>query len=398
MSGAAAGRSAAGPARGGPATAARALPGLGCLSPAAVRGPPRPRPQRRGRGGRRRARATSPRDRIRARAAAAADIPAEARARLARRLEELQGGQGEAGAAAGAAEPAAGLEAVAEKAAEAITYLQHNLVERDTQVRLLLLAALCRENVLFIGPPGTAKSELGRRLSWVLKGSFFQLLLTKFSVPEELFGPLSLKALEQDEYLRQTDGYLPSVEVAFVDEIFKANSAILNSLLTILNEREFDNGNVRSRVPLVSLVAASNEIPEVAELRALYDRFLLRCEVDSVSEAGLEALLTMPMARDEGPACEDHWDFFSSRETSEIVARADGVAVPPGIVKLLVALRQHLADKCEPPVVVSDRRLLKGVKLLKVSALTNGRAAVSESDCMLLQVSTCSAAPGGAED
>merc|ERR1719181_1577325 len=93
----------------------------------------------------------------------------------------------------------------------------------------------------------------------------------------------------------------------------------------------------------------------------------------------------MPMARDEGPACEDHRDFFSSRETSEIVARADGVAVPPGIVKLLVALRQHLADKCEPPVVVSDRRLLKAVKLLKVSALTNGRAAVSESDCMLLQ-------------
>ena len=136
------------------------------------------------------------------------------------------------------------------------------MVERDVEVRLLLLAALCGEHILYLGPPGTAKSELGRRLSRLSRGIFFERLLTRFSVPEELFGPLSMRALERDEYLRMTEGYLPSASVAFIDEIFKANSAILNTLLTILNERLFDNGTQRNKVPLLCLVGASNEMPE----------------------------------------------------------------------------------------------------------------------------------------
>jgi len=270
------------------------------------------------------------------------------------------------------------------RCARAAEALEQGLVERDTQVRLLLLGALCRENTLFVGPPGTAKSELGRRLSWVLQGRFFQLLLTKFSVPEEVFGPFSLKALENDCYERRTAGYLPEVEVAFVDEIFKANSAILNSLLTVLNEREFDNGGRRGPVPLVSLVAASNEIPQGAELRALYDRFLLRCEVDSVSPEGLEELLSRNFAADAG-ACSDTMCFLPE-DTLEVSERALAeVELPPGILQLICDLRQHLAEKCEPPVEVSDRRMIKAAHLLRVSALTNGRTAVNESDCMLLQ-------------
>lgn len=224
----------------------------------------------------------------------------------------------------------------------AIAHVSQGLVERDTEARLLILAALAGEQILFLGPPGTAKSELARRLNSCLSGSrYFERLLTRFSVPEELFGPLSMRALEQDTYLRNTKGYLPAVrprartrlpgrracvhrrahglltiqllsvlspaavavwadtttrqryvvlisrcgvqaEVAFIDEVFKANSAILNTLLTLLNERLFDNGNERVPVPLVCLVAASNELPESEELDALYDRFLIRCNVRQV--------------------------------------------------------------------------------------------------------------------
>lgn len=176
---------------------------------------------------------------------------------------------------------------------DAVDIMQRGLIERDTEVRLLLLAALSREHVLYIGPPGTAKSELSRRLSRLYQGAYFERLLTRFSVPEELFGPLSMRALEEDKYVRQTQGYLPEASVAFVDEIFKANSAILNTLLTLLNERLFDNGSLRVPVPLVCMVGASNELPESEELDALYDRFLLRRRVAQVSAGGLADLLSM---------------------------------------------------------------------------------------------------------
>ena len=153
---------------------------------------------------------------------------------------------------------------------------------------------------------GTGKSEVGRRLSLLNNGRFFERLLTRFELfsesflytlalfrqlsnifpltksfcrytqPEELFGPFSLKALENDQFVRNTDGFLPTADIAFIDEIFKANSAILNTLLTVLNERKFDNGNKRFTVPLIALIGASNELPDSDELEALYDRFIFR--------------------------------------------------------------------------------------------------------------------------
>ena len=140
----------------------------------------------------------------------------------------------------------------------------------------MVLAVLCQEHLLLLGPPGTAKSALSRRLSLSLNSTYFERQLTRFSVPEELFGPLSLKELQNDKYIRNTEGYLPEATIAFVDEIFKANSAILNTMLTLINERQFDNGNQRTEVPLLCLVGASNEPPEDDELDALFDRFLFR--------------------------------------------------------------------------------------------------------------------------
>lgn len=288
--------------------------------------------------------------------------------------------------------------------------LQRGLLERETEVRLLLLAALCGEHLLLLGPPGTAKSELSRRLSKLTGGRYFERLLTRFSVPEELFGPLSMKGLENDLYVRQIDGYLPTAEVAFIDEIFKANSAILNALLTLLNERLFDNGAERFAVPLLCLVGASNELPESEELDALYDRFLIRRQVGQVSARGLGTLArlaagalgkedavllstdtTLNESKAENDADSNASNFMEEPELtmedfrSAAINASNAVDVPDTVIDLLIDLRNYLQDKCEPPVYVSDRRFMKAVRMLQVAAFADGRDAVTESDCLLLE-------------
>ncbi len=258
--------------------------------------------------------------------------------------------------------------------------LSQDLIERDTPIRLTLLAALSGEHLLLLGPPGTAKSELARRLKLAFNGgNYFERLLTRFSVPEELFGPLSIKALEEDRYERLTSRYLPTATVAFIDEIFKANSAILNSLLTLLNEREFDNGVNRDKTPLSCVVGASNELPEGEELDALYDRFLLRYQVMPVSQKGFAQLLGLKGNPKPKPDLELR---LTVDELQEIQESADLVKIPDDVMVLLQELRHFLSEQ---QIYVSDRRWRKVVKLLQVAAYTNGNNEVSIWDCWLLQ-------------
>src|SRR5207249_558047 len=163
--------------------------------------------------------------------------------------------------------------------------LQQVFLERTELIDGALVALVAAQHVLVIGPPGTAKSMLADEVCRRIDGAaYFQWLLTRFTTPEELFGAVSLKALEQDDYRRLTTHKLPEAHIAFLDEVFKASSSILNTILTLINERRFHNGREVADVPLLTLFAASNELPEDDELLALHDRFLLRFVVDYVSE------------------------------------------------------------------------------------------------------------------
>ena len=254
--------------------------------------------------------------------------------------------------------------------------LDQGLLQRDDAVRALLLAALAGEHVLLIGPPGTAKSELARRLRGVFEGArYFERLLTRFSVPEELFGPLSLQALEEDRYERLTEGFLPTAQVAFLDEVFKANSAILNALLTLLNEREFDNGRGRAPVPLITVVGASNEVPDDESLAAFFDRFLLRVPVAPVDDAHFADLLALPSRSAPAPARLREADLIALRK------RADAVALPASVVQRLAEARAACQTQ---GIAVSDRRWRKLVQLLRVMAASREADSIDAWDLWVL--------------
>lgn len=257
--------------------------------------------------------------------------------------------------------------------------LETGLVERRHVLRLCLLAALAGEHTLLIGPPGTAKSALARRIHRAFREArYFERLLTRFTVPEELFGPLSIRALEEDRYERHVAGFLPDAAVAFIDEVFKANSAILNALLTLLNEREFDNGAGRMRCPLISVIGATNQVPEDEVAEAFFDRFLLRLSVGPVSGVGFRALLGEGYVADAGelgsvPAALQ----LGAAERAALLAAAMRLSLSAEVLDRLGELRAWLAEETH---YVSDRRWVKIGLLLRMAAASEGRAAVEEWD------------------
>src|ERR1700732_5242507 len=225
--------------------------------------------------------------------------------------------------------------------------LNRMFLERVDLIDGALVAMLSANHVLIIGPPGTAKSMLADELCRRIDGAnYFQWLLTKFSTPEEIFGAVSLKGLEQDDYRRVTDHKLPEAHIAFLDEIFKANSSILNALLTVINERVFHNGRARVVVPLITMFVASNELPDEDELTALYDRFMLRFMVDYIAEE-FRFLKMLEGARPEARTVMTFAELDAAR------ADTAKVTIAAGIIRSLADLRRELATN---QIIVSDRR------------------------------------------
>src|SRR5437660_8497581 len=187
---------------------------------------------------------------------------------------------------------------------EILTPLKGRFVGRDEVVDLIALAVVAGEHLLLLGPPGTAKSALVREFAAAVRCRYFEYMLTRFSEPNEVFGPIDLARLREGTVATVTTGMLPEAEFAFLDELFNANSAILNNLLTVLNERVYRRGAETHRLPLLSLFSASNHLPEDDALQALFDRFLLRCKVEQLPREAMPRLLAAGWALETAAPAE----------------------------------------------------------------------------------------------
>jgi len=255
---------------------------------------------------------------------------------------------------------------------------------REEEGRVIVLTLLSREHAVLIGEPGTAKSAMIRRVSELLNARFFSYLLTRFTEPSELFGPIDIKALEEGRYVRITSGKLPTAEIAFLDEIFKANSAILNALNSLLQERVLYDGYSEIVVPLWSLFGASNEVPDEAELQAFYDRFLLRHFVRPVPENLWRELLDKAWNIERGMyygnlgRVEPVADMKELRKLHEVVLDVDLEPVKHRLTKLFAAFESR-------GIHTSDRRKGKALKVIAANAVLEGRTRAAEQDLLVLK-------------
>ncbi|MBQ5998692.1 MAG: AAA family ATPase [Treponema sp.] len=293
--------------------------------------------------------------------------------------------------------------------------LGSGLYEKETAVKLGLLTALAGESMFMLGAPGCAKSMITRRIKEAFKADdkdgvkYFETLLNQFITPEEVFGNISLKALngqfidengkkiEKEEYRRLTEGMLPEADIAFLDEIWKASPAILNTLLTIVNERKFHNGSKVMNVPLKALFAASNELPAKGKgLEALYDRFIFRLPVDFIkNEDDFFEMIDQPAHEEFKLNEEDKKLLISNTELKEWAKEIDKVTLSEVSKQVISAIRKEMTllndamsdeDKKNGELFeVGDRRWKKIAHILKTSAFLNDRNEVDLMDCSLIE-------------
>lgn len=286
--------------------------------------------------------------------------------------------------------------------------MNRGIYEKETEISLSLLAALAGESIILLGPPGVAKSMVARQLKTAFRDAqSFEYLMSRFSTPDEIFGPVSIQKLKtSDTYERAVEGYLPTADVVFLDEIWKAGPAIQNTLLTVINEKIFRNGNREMHLPLKLLVAASNELPAKGEgLEALWDRFVIRIESRPIKlEKNFRAMLLESHADFSGSTgILGHADFADNADFSDLKITAEEYAewaekickigVKEEVLDAISAIRKSLravnVDEAAERrnIYVSDRRWKNIVRLLRTSAFMQDREEVDI--CDLLPIYHC---------
>lgn len=265
--------------------------------------------------------------------------------------------------------------------------LESQFLGKSEPIRLMLIASIAGEHMCLIGPPGTAKSAIIRMYAKLVDAKYFEYLLTRFTEPNEIFGPIDIQAFRGGNYERRMDGMLPQAEIVFLDEVFKANSAILNSLLSVLNERVYTVGSRVWKTPLISAFGASNEVPNDEDLMAVFDRFLLRVRSDNLDSYHFTDLLQRGLGH----------------EVMKITGQYDKIQ-PLLPAAALHSLQEHFAQRMRnfpddflstykglvfqiraEGVSMSDRRAIKLLKLFAASALLDGRPAPDNGDFFILR-------------
>ena len=269
---------------------------------------------------------------------------------------------------------------------EAARVLDQHFLDKQEIIRLMIISVVAGEHLILVGPPGTAKSALIRIFCKLIDARYFEYLLTRFTEPNELFGPVDMAAFRAGEYKRRVDGMLPEAEIAFMDEVFKANSAILNSLLTLLNERLYVSGAHKVDCPLLSVFGASNAVPNDENLQALFDRFLLRVKSDNLDSyhfhnlvnKGIELEVKKLTGRLEGIQ-----PLMSSKELHALQRSYDRYM---NFTEDFITTYKGLIFQIRSEgISVSDRRVVKLTKLFTASAIFDGRTAVCEADFFVLK-------------
>ncbi|WP_199839614.1 AAA family ATPase [Streptomyces sp. XY431] len=284
--------------------------------------------------------------------------------------------------------PPVALRQDAELIAGVVAAAGRGLVDRETVAEVVALCAVAGEHLLVVGPPGTAKSEAVRRVAGQLGGRYFEYLLGRFTEPNELFGPVDLRSLREGRVEFETAGMLPEADVAFLDEVFLGSTAVLNTLLGLLNEGVFRRGGTVLASPLRVCVGAANQLPEDPALAAFADRFLARVFVDPVADARLEELLEAGRRPAPAPA------------PAPLAARRDAPAVPDdrlgALDRLAAAARDCELDGVTPllafalrrlraaGVPVGDRRAVRSQRLVAAAAVLDGRTVATARDLWVL--------------
>jgi MoxR-like ATPase len=279
---------------------------------------------------------------------------------------------------------------IKEKIKRILEKISQGVYEKEEAIRLSLLSALAGESIFLLGPPGVAKSLIARKLKFAFRnGKSFEYLMNKFSTPDEVFGPVSIRKLkEEDKYERLTDKYLPGAHVVFLDELWKAGPAIQNALLTILNEKIYRNGEQEIKVNIKGIIAASNELPNVHEgLDALWDRFLLRYMITEIRSAGnFVGMIVSTEDVYEDTLAEE--DKIAGDELLAWEKAIDQVEVPAEVINV-IQLVKHQLDQYDQThetgqFRIYDRRWKKIIRLLRTSAFLNERPKVDLMDCFLM--------------